>query len=780
MGMKFIGARVPRLEDPALLTGRGRYVDDLHFPGMLHAAMVRSPHPHARVTSIDARQALAVPGVHLVMTYADLPAPAQQARIPMLVPNPSIKHPLMPYALAKDEVCYAGDGVAILVADSRYLAEDAAALVDVAYEVLPSAGDCREALKPGAPPTHAGIASNLAAQFTLAYGDVDGAFARAAKVVAASLWHHRGGGHAMECRAVIANWDPLQKQMILWSATQSPFLIRRSLTELLGWDEDNLRVIATPDVGGGFGPKTIFHPEEVLVPLCAERLGKPVKWVEDRRENFVATTQERDQYWDIEMAVDAAGKILGVRGAMIHDTGAYMPWGIISPYISSMTTPGPYVVPTYRLETRVAMTNKVGTTPVRGAGRPQAVFAMERLLDKAADALGMERAEIRRRNFIQPAQMPYNVGIISRDGKPVIYDSGDYPGCQEKAEAISDYAGFRARQKEARARGRYLGIGIANYVEATGLGPFEGATVRIGPSGRIFLLTGASPQGQGHKTALAQICAEKFGVGLEDVTVQLADTGIIASGVGTFASRIAVNAGSSVHLAAQDVRKKVIKVASHLLEAAEEDIEIDGGKVFVRGVPGMTKTLGDIARSVAGMPGFALPGGMEPGLEATQYFSPAQAAYCNGTAVAEVEVDIETGRIDVLRYAMGHDSGNLINPMIVDGQVHGAVVHGIGNALYEWMVYDADANPVSTTFAEYLLPTAAEVPRIAVTHQETPSPLNPLGVKGAGEGGTIPAAACIVAAIEDALAPFGVKVEDTPITPVKLLQLIRKAQANAA
>ncbi|MGE0748106.1 MAG: xanthine dehydrogenase family protein molybdopterin-binding subunit [Rhodospirillales bacterium] len=780
MGMKFIGARVPRLEDPALLTGRGQYVDDLHLHGMVHAAMLRSPHAHARIRKIDTSKAMAMPGVHLVMTYADLPPPAQKNRLPMLVPNPAIKQPLMPYALAKDEVCFAGDGVAIVVADSRYLAEDAAALIEVEYDVLPAAGDCREALKPGAPVAHAGAKDNLAGQFTLSYGDVEGAFARAAKVVSANLWHHRGGGHAMECRAVIAQWDPIQAQMTLWSATQSPFLIRRSLTELLGWDEDDLRVVATPDVGGGFGPKTIFHPEEVLVPLCARRLGRPVKWVEDRRENFVATTQERDQYWDVELAVDGDGRLLGLRGGMIHDTGAFMPWGIISPYISTMTTPGPYVLPAFRLETRVALTNKVGTTPVRGAGRPQAVFAMERLLDKAADALGIERAELRRRNLIQPDQMPYNVGIISRDGKPVVYDSGDYPGCQEKAEAIADYAGFRDRQKAARAEGRYLGIGIANYVEATGLGPFEGATVRIGPSGRIFLNTGASPQGQGHRTALAQICAEKFGVGLEDVQVGLADTGIIASGVGTFASRIAVNAGSSVHLAAMDVKKKVIKVASHLLEAAEEDIEVEGGKVFVRGVPNMSRTLGEIAKSVAGMPGFALPGGVEPGLEATQYFSPAQAAYCNGTAIAEVEVDIETGRVDIVRYAMGHDSGNLINPMIVDGQVFGAVAHGIGNALYEWMVYDGDANPVSTNFAEYLLPSAPEVPRVDVVHQETPSPLNPLGVKGAGEGGTIPAAAAIMAAIEDALSAFNVKIEDTPITPSKIVQLIHKGQSNAA
>ncbi len=542
---------------------------------------------------------------------------------------------------------------------------------------------------------------------------------------------------------------------------------------MLGWESDRVRVIA-PDVGGGFGPKTVYYVEEALIPVVAKYLGRPVKWIEDRRENFLATNMERDQYWDMEIAVDANGKLRGVRGSMIHDTGAYMPWGIISPYISATTVPGPYVLPAYKLETRVALTNKVAVTPVRGAGRPQAVFAMERLMDRAADKLGVDRAEIRRRNLIPTEEMPYSLGLIFRDGKPMTYDSGDYPKCQAEALRIGDYDGFRARQEVARGEGRHIGIGIANYVEGTGLGPFEGATVRVQPSGRICVYTGGGDSGQGHWTTLAQVCADKFGVDISEVEVQKGDTGKIASGVGTFASRIAVNAGSSVHLAATEVREKAIKVASHLLEAAEEDLDIEDGRVVVKGTD-QSVGLSEIARAVQGMPGFSLPGGVEPGLEATHYFSPSQSSYCNGTAVVEVEVDIETGHVEILNYAMAHDSGTLINPFVVEGQVQGAVAQGIGNSLLEWMHYDENANPISATFAEYLLPSAPETPNVEVVHVESPTPINPLGVKGAGEGGTIPSAAAIAAAIEDALAPYGIEISGAPVTPDMIVSKIRAA-----
>ena len=770
MGAKMFGARVARLEDPRLLKGQGRYTDDFHLPGMLEAAFVRSPHSHANISSINTSAAKAHPGVVAVYTAADLPEYLRDTTVPFQVPNPAISQPFQQRLLEDREVCFAGEPIALVVADSRYNAEDAATLVEIDFDILPGASDCKTALEDGAPLCHSTSPNNEGAKYTVGYGDVAEAFATAHVTHREEYWIHRGGGFAIENRAVVAEYDDLQDMLTIWSATQSPFLVKQNVVDMLGWEADKVRVIA-PDVGGGFGPKTIYYVEEALIPLVAKQLGRPVKWVEDRRENFLATNMERDQYWNMEIAVDADGKLRGVRGKMIHDTGAYMPWGIISPYISATTLPGPYILPTYELETRVALTNKVAVTPVRGAGRPQAVFAMERLMDRAADKLGIDRVEIRRRNLIPTEQMPYALGLIFRDGKPMTYDSGDYPKCQAEALRIADYEGFRARQSAARAEGRHIGIGIANYVEGTGLGPFEGATVRVQPSGRICIYTGGGDSGQGHWTTLAQVAADKFGVGVEDIDVQKGDTGKIASGVGTFASRIAVNAGSSVHLAATEVREKAIKVAAHMLEAAEEDLDIEDGRVVVKGSD-LSVGLADIARAVQGMPGFSLPGGVEPGLEATHYFSPSQSCYCNGTAVVEVEVDPATGFVEILKYSMAHDSGTLINPFVVDGQVQGAVAQGVGNALLEWMVYDDNANPVSANFAEYLMPTAPETPNVGVVHVESPSPINPLGVKGAGEGGTIPAPAAIMAAIEDALSPWNVTISGAPVTPSMIVEKV--------
>ncbi len=779
MGAKLFGARVKRIEDPALLTGRGQFTDDIRLPDTLYAVFVRSPHPHARFTRIDAAAAKAMPGVHAVLTLQDFPESVRDNRLLLLLPNPAILQPLMPHLLSAGEVTFVGEPVAVVIADTRHIGEDAVATVEIDWEPLPAASDARDAVQPGAPTAHVSATDNVAAKFTSQYGNVDAAFVQAAHVVRESIKHHRGGGHALEGRAVLAVYDPEERRCLMWSATQTPHQVKRNIVGILGWSENEIDVIA-PDVGGGFGPKAMFYPEEAVIPFCARKFGRPIKWSEDRREHFTCASQERDQYWDVEAAFDADGRILGVRGTMIHDTGSYIPWGIVSPLIAATTVPGPYVVPNYHLVTTVAFTNKVQVTPVRGAGRPQAVFAMERLMDKAAEVLGVDPAEIRRRNLIPPEAMPYKVGLIFRDGKPVTYDSGDYPRCQAEALAKIDYDGFAERQRAARAQGRHIGIGIGNYVEGTGLGPFEGATVRISPSGKIFLMTGAAPQGQGHRTTMAQICAEKFGVGIEDIEVSLADTSRIPHGVGTFASRIACNAGPSVHLAAIDVRDKVIKVAAHILEAAEEDIELEGGKALVRGVPDMSVTLGQIAKAVAGMPGFAMPPGLEPGLEATHYFSPEQSAYCNGTHIAEVEVDVETGHVTILRYVIAHDAGTLINPMIVDGQVQGGLAHGVGNALFEVQHYDEHANPVTMTFAEYLLPAAGDVPDAETIHIESPSPLNPLGVKGAGEGGTIPAAAAIIAAVENALAPFGVHLTDVPVTPDRLVARIRAGSSAQA
>jgi carbon-monoxide dehydrogenase large subunit len=517
-----------------------------------------------------------------------------------------------------------------------------------------------------------------------------------------------------------------------------------------------------------------------MVAVAAVALKRPVKWIEDRREHFLSITQERDQWWTISLALERDGKIRGLRLKMIHDNGAFLPWGMITPYISITTTPGPYVIPAMQAELDVVFTNKCATSPVRGAGRPQAVFAMERILDKAALALAIDRAELRRRNLVQASQMPYDVGFIYRDGKPLKYDSGDYPACQQAALDQADYAGFAARKAAARREGRFLGIGMGNFVEGTGMGPFEGATVRVQADGKIAVLTGAAPQGQGHKTTMAQICAELMNVPLASVQVITGDTAGISMGVGTFASRVTVNAGNSVFLAAQMVRAKMIKLAAFLFHCEEDDIMLAEGAATRRSTPDKRMTYGELARVSQGMPGFAMPDGFSGGLEETQYFTPAQSTYCNGTAVVEVEVDRETGHITILNYTMAHDSGKLINPLIVDGQIVGAVAHGIGNATLEWMQYDENAQPTTTNFGEYLLPMATDVPNIGVVHLETPSPLNPLGVKGAGEGGTIPAAAAIIGAMEDAFSEYGVEFTEAPLVPQRVFQKLKEAGAYDA
>ncbi len=772
MGVKQFGARVARLEDEGLLTGKGRFVDDVHIPGALSAAFVRSPHAHARVRSIDASAALAVPGVVAVLTARDLPGTAGTERMPMLVPNAAIKALRTQYALAVDEVCYVGQSVAVVVADNRYIAEDASALVAVDYDVLPAISDLKGALAPGAALAHADLETNLASAFDMQYGDADAAFAGAAHVLKESMWQHRGGGMAMETRAVLASHDPATDVLTVWASTQTPHIARRMLADQLGRNPETIRYIA-PDVGGGFGPKAIFYPEETVIASAALKLGRPVKWFEDRREHFMCATQERDQYWDVEIAVDAAGKILGVRGAMLHDTGAFVPWGIIMPYIAAATMPGPYVVPAYKLSVKVALTNKVATTPVRGAGRPQAVFAMERLLDRVAQKLALDPAEVRRRNFIQPAQMPYSVGLTFRDGKPLVYDSGDYPLGQAEALRLAGYEGFRARQSEARAEGRQIGIGIANYVEGTGLGPFEGVTVRVLQTGKVAVATGATNQGQGTRTTLSQIVADAVGCRIEDIVFTLGDTNGIANGVGAFASRQAANAGPSAMIAGKAVRGQIVAMAARALGVPEADIDVDDSSAMAKTGNKPILGFGELARMAQGMPGFSFTGGQQAGLESTAYFTPPQAAYCSGCHVAEVEADPETGAVRIIRYSVAHDAGTLINPLIVDGQVQGGVAHGVGNALLEWMKYDDAGQPLSTNLAEYLMPGAGDVPNCAIAHVETASPLNPLGVKGAGEGGTIPAPAAIIAAIEDALSPFGVRFAECPLTPERIVAAVR-------
>ena len=482
----------------------------------------------------------------------------------------------------------------------------------------------------------------------------------------------------------------------------------------------------------------------------------------------------------MEIAVDDNAKLLGLRGRLVHDGGAYVTWGLVLPWIAATSVIGPYVLPNYQLELVVAMTNKVTCSPVRGAGRPQGCFVMERMMDRVAQEFGLDRAEVRRRNFIQPDQFPYKVGLIFRDGRPVTYDSGDYPKSQQMALDHMDWEGFRARQDAALKQGKYIGIGLSNAVEGTGLGPYEGATVRISTSGKIVVMTGATPQGQSHKTTLAQVAADHLGVSYEDVTVVTADTATIPFGMGTFASRTAVNAGSSVHLAAIEVREKIKKIASELMEVSPDDLELKDGAVEVRGVPGMRKTFRELAYNAVGLYGFSMKNDRDPGLEATSYFKPEQSTYANSCHVAEVEVDIETGHVKVTRVLVNHDCGNVINPMVVEGQIVGGVAHGIGNALFERLLFDENGQPLTTSFADYLLPMAPDVPNVETLHTETPSPLNPLGVKGAGEGGTIAVIAAIISAIEDALKPFNVRLTEMPVAPDRIIELISASQNRAA
>ena len=779
MSEKFFGASVLRMEDAALLRGKGRFVDDVKLPGMLHAAFVRSQMAHARIKGIDTSAALALPGVHAVLTHDDLPEPMRSRRLPLYVPNPHMKQVFMPSVLAGDETVFVGEALAIVVADNRYIAEDAAALVIVDYEDLPVVVDPIDAIAEGAPLAQAKAVSNIVAQVPIRFGDTDAAFAKAAHVFGESFFMHRGGPFFMECRGVVAQWDDLAQKLTMFASSQGSHRFKRTFVDLCDFDENQVQVI-TNDVGGGFGPKGSFYVEYAATAAASMIVGRPVKWIEDRRENFVSTQQERDQYWDMEVAVDQAGKLLGLRGRLVHDGGAYVTWGLVLPWIAATSVIGPYVLPAYHLELIVAMTNKITCSPVRGAGRPQGCFVMERMMDRIAHELKLDRGEVRRRNFIQPEQMPYNIGLTFRDGKQAIYDSGDYPLSQKMALDHAGYEGFEVRRTEALRKGRYIGIGIANAVEGTGLGPYEGATIRISTSGKIVLYTGATPQGQSHQTTLAQIAADHLGVSYDDIRVVTGDTGSIPFGMGTFASRTAVNAGSSVHLAGIEVAAKIKKLAAEMLEVSPDDLELRDGGVEVRGVPGMRKTLRELAHVAAGMYGFSMKGDRDPGLEATSYFKPEQSTYANSCHVAEVEVDIETGHVQVTRVLVNHDCGRVINPMIVEGQIVGGVAHGVGNALFEQLLFDENGQPQTMSFGDYLIPMATDVPPVEVIHTQTPSPLNPIGVKGAGEGGTIAVIAAIISAIENALTPFDVRLTTMPVTPEQIVRMIGKKPPMAA
>lgn len=782
MATRYFGKPIRRNEDPRLLTGQALFTDDVHLPGMLHVAFVRSSYAHAWLRGVDVAAAQAMPGVVGVYTAADLGAYWKPG--PLLLPPPPIANRVFnqrtQVPLAKDKVRHVGEPIAVVVAESRYLAEDAAERVVVEYDPLPAVVRVEDALRSDAPLIHEGLAQNLNAHIVQQRGDYAAARAAADVVIKRRFRYDRGTAAAMENRGIVADWDAKTEQLTVWDTTQAPIAIRNGLAGMLGLSEKQVRVIA-PFIGGGFGPKIMmFYPEEVLLPWLAMRLGRPIKWIEDRQENFFATTQEREQVHEAEIALTREGKVLGVKDVFLHDAGAYAPYGLTLPINSQCTLLGQYDVSAYYSEFTAVFTNKPIVTPYRGAGRQHGVFVMERLLDLAARELGMDRVEIRRRNLIPPEKFPYDHQIIYQDFAPLVYDSGNYAPALEKAVDLIGYEQFvREEQPRLRAEGRRVGLGLVTYVEGTGIGPYEGAKVTVETSGRVSVATGIGTQGQGHYTSFAQIVAEQLGVAVENVRLVTGDTSEFYWGAGTFASRGAVVAGNAIHAAAVAVRNKTLNKASDELEVAPEDLELVDGTVRVKGSPETAIPLGELAARANPLRGAVRPG-TEPGLEATDYFGPERGATASGVHAMIVEVDPDTLMVEIKRYVVVHDCGTVINPMILEGQIHGGVAQGIGNAFYEELVWDEQGQLLNASLMDYLLPTSDTVPRIETDHVETPSPLNPLGIKGAGEAGAIPVGALFAQALEDALAEEGIEILEIPLSPNRLFALVEASRADSA
>jgi aerobic carbon-monoxide dehydrogenase large subunit len=761
MSGRWVGAAVRRREDERLLRGRGRFVADVSFPGQLHAAFARSPFAHARLGRIDASAALEVPGVVAVLTAADLPAGPMPPFLWDAPPSALVEHlrpmlrPCHPPLLPGDRVRFVGQAVAVVLAESRYAAEDALERLDVEYDALEPLPTVERALAPGAPVVHEGWDDNVAVRFTVRKGD-PGAAERAAAVVVDERVHvQRQAGLPMETRGAVA--VPEDGRLTVWSATQNAHPLRRAVSRVTGLGEELVDVIA-PDVGGGFGTKGVLYPEDLVVALAALRFGRPVKWIEDRIEHMQSAIHAREQDHEIRLALSAAGEILALVDRFVVDTGAFNPLGLVIPYNTIAHLMGPYRVPAMEAVGTCVITTKVPTAPYRGAGRPEAVFAVERALDRAAAELGIDRFEIRRRNLVRPDEMPFEAGILYRDARPLVLDSGDYPETLRRARALID------EDVPTPGDGRAVGVGVACYVEGTGIGPFEGAAVRVATDGAVTVHTGACSQGQAHETVFAQICADALGVSFEDVRVVTGDTRGIERGWGTVASRSAVVAGNAVADAAGVVRDRLLAAAGERLEASAEDLAIERDRVVVRGAPERAVTLDEISRT------------HPEALEATEYHEPPTVTWASGVHAARVAVDADTGVVDVLRYVVVHDCGTVVNPVVVDGQVHGGVAQGIGGALYEEVVFGEDAQLLNATMADYLVPTATEVPSLTLDHLETPSPLNPLGIKGVGEGGAVPVPAVIASAVEDALSGSGVIVRRTPLSPAAVRALLDGAR----
>jgi carbon-monoxide dehydrogenase large subunit len=774
--MGYVGQSVRRREDGRLLQGSGRFAGDVNRPGMLHAAVFRSSHAHARIVRLDTAAARAAPGVVDVLTYHD--APPLHRPIPLRMSDRGIMERFLQHPLAHDKVRYVGDPVAVVLAQDRYRAEDAIERIEAEYEVLPAVVDAQAAAGPGSPLLFETVGTNVVASFDLTFGDVERAIREADVVVRETFDVQRHTAVPMETRGLVAEWDSGRRVLTLWGPTKVPFFSRTILADHLGLPEASVHVLQI-DVGGAFGVRGELYPEDFLIPLLAMRSRRPVKWVEDRREHLMATNHSRQQHHEVVLALRRDGTILGLRDRFWNDMGGYVrTHGATAPNNTAGYLTGPYRIPNYRVDAACVVTNKTPAGTYRGPGRFEANFVRERLVDVAARAVGVDPAEIRRRHFIPAEAMPYEVGTSTLERK-VVYDSGDFPRLFDRALERFGYAALREEQARARAEGRYLGIGIAYVVEKSGLGPWESARVTVDPSGSVTVVSGVPSVGQGVETIFAQICADVLNVRYEDVTVRYGDTDQLPDGFGAFASRGTVMGGNAVVQAAERVREKVLAVAAHELEVHPRDLELRDGRVYVKGVPDRSLSLREVAKAATVTR--ALKAGLAPGLDVVEFYQQDKMTYGHGAHLVLVEVDADTGVVKILRYLIEYDIGRAINPRLVDGQIVGGTAQGVGAALLEDLAYDADGQLLTASLMDYLLPTAGEMPSVDVfISEDDRSPVNPLGVKGAGEDGTVGAGAAVANAVADALGPFGVRVTTMPLSPSRVLALIREGRPGAA
>ena len=778
------GSGIRRREDPRLLMGKATYTDDVKLPGLCYAAILRSPYAHARIRSIDVAAARHTPGVVAVYTGADVKDRLVPVPCAWNVPNCDLKVPAHPL-LADETVRYVGDGVAMVVAESRAAARDALDLIDVDYASFDAIVDPEAATRPGAPQLHSDVPRNIAFTWKVAGGDAEKAFAEAEVTVKLRIVQGRLQPTAMEPRAAVASYNGGTGQLTLWVTSQNPHIHRFLCSVMLKLPEHRVRVIA-PEVGGGFGSKIPVYADEALVSLASMDTGRPVKWTEDRSENYKATIHGRDHIEYVELCGTKDGRITGLRTEVYAGLGAYASTAApgVPTILHGLIYPGPYTIPNVQGTIYGVYTSTTPVDAYRGAGRPEATYLLERLVDLYSRKIGQDPVEVRRRNLIAKDRFPYTTAT------GLTYDSGDYAGALDKALGIIDYPAFRAEQDRARRNGRYLGIGVTTYCEICGLGPsqvagavgfggglYDSAVVRVYPTGVVRVYIGGKPHGQGEETTFAQIVADELGLPIESVEIVSGDTETTPQGWGTYGSRTTAVCGTAVLNATRKVKDKAKRIAAHLLEAGEEDLEWRDGKFQVKGTPSRSKTFGDAAlmANVA----WNLPPDTEPGLEASAFFDPTNFVYPFGTHVATVEVDRETGAVTVLRYLAVDDCGPQINPTIVQGQVHGGVVQGIGEALQELAVYDEDGQLLTGTMMDYAVPRASQMPHIETDHTVTPSPVNPLGVKGVGETGTIASAVTIVNAVCDALAPLGITHIDKPLTPARVWAAMQQANGGA-